>query len=65
MHAFGVPGVLSWPAAAWELSAGLLLAVGLGIRPLSILLAGWCLLTAAIFHTEFFDSNQLVTFSRT
>ncbi|MGI4793835.1 MAG: DoxX family membrane protein, partial [Janthinobacterium lividum] len=25
MQAYGVPGGLSWPAAAWELSAGLLL----------------------------------------
>ena len=62
MHAYGVPGVLSWPAAAWELSAGLLLAIGLWIRPVSILLAGWCLLTAAIFHTAFADQNQLVNF---
>ena len=62
MHAYGVPGVLSWPAAAWELSAGLLLAIGLWIRPVSILLAGWCLLTAVIFHTAFSDQNQLVNF---
>lgn len=62
MHAYGVPGVLSWPAATWELSAGLLLAVGLWIRPVSILLAGWCLLTAIIFHTAFSDTNQLVNF---
>ncbi len=62
MKAYGVPGILSWPAAAWEISAGLLLLVGLWIRPVSILLAGWCLLTAAIFHTAFSDQNQMVNF---
>ena len=58
MEAHGVPGILIWPAATWELSAGLLLLVGLGIRPLCVLLAGWCLLTASIFHTAFADQNQ-------
>lgn len=62
MRAYGVPGLLSWPAAVWEISAGLLLLVGLWIRPVSILLAGWCLLTAAIFHTAFSDQNQMVNF---
>ena len=62
MEAHGVPGILVWPAAAWELVAGALLVLGYGIRPLSILLAGWCLLTAAIFHTAFGDPNQVVNF---
>ena len=62
MHAYGVPGMLSWPAGAWEICAGVLLVLGLWIRPVSILLAGWCLLTAVIFHTAFSDQNQLVNF---
>ena len=62
MQAYGVPGMLSWPAAAWELGGGLLLLIGLWIRPVSILLAGWCLLTAAIFHTAFSDQNQMINF---
>jgi putative oxidoreductase len=32
------------------------------IRPISLLLAGWCILTAAIFHTAFSDLNQLMNF---
>jgi putative oxidoreductase len=62
MHAFGVPGILVWPAAAWELAAGLLFLVGLAIRPLAILLAGWCLLTAIIFHTQFANLEALMNF---
>ena len=62
MHAFGVPESLVWPAAAWEYGAGVLLMVGLYARPLSILLAGWCVLTAVIFHTRFSDLDQLMNF---
>jgi putative oxidoreductase len=62
MEHYGVPGVLIWPAAAWEIGGGILLLTGLWIRPLSILLAGWCLLTASIFHTTFGDPNQMVHF---
>jgi putative oxidoreductase len=55
MQAYGVPEVLVWPAAAWEYAAGALLLAGFLVRPVSVLLAGWCLLTAAIFHTKFSD----------
>ena len=62
MQAYGVPGVLSWPAAVWEIGGGLLLLVGLWIQPVSVLMAGWCILTAAIFHTAFSDQNQMINF---
>ncbi|MBV8456399.1 MAG: hypothetical protein JO122_07265, partial [Acetobacteraceae bacterium] len=32
------------------------------IRPLAILLAGWCLLTAVIFHTQFANLDALMNF---
>jgi putative oxidoreductase len=62
MAAYGVPTVLLWPAAAFEVGSGALLLLGLWTRPLGVLLAGWCLLTAAIFHTAFADQNQLINF---
>jgi putative oxidoreductase len=62
MHAYGVPETLVWPAAAWEYTAGALLLIGFYIRPVSLLLAGWCVLTAAIFHTKFSDLDQLMNF---
>ncbi|MBV8653234.1 MAG: DoxX family protein, partial [Alphaproteobacteria bacterium] len=58
MAAYGVPGFLSWPAAALELTGGALLLAGLAVRPLSLVLAGWCVLTAAIFHTAWSDQIQ-------
>jgi putative oxidoreductase len=62
MTAHGVPAVLLWPAAAFEIGSGALLLLGLWTRPLGVLLAGWCLLTVAIFHTAFADQNQLINF---
>ena len=62
MAAHGVPGVLLWPAAAFEIGAGVLLLLGLGLRLLGLALAAWCLLTALIFHTAFSDQDQMINF---
>ena len=55
MQAYGVPGLLIWPAVAWEIGGGLLLLTGLWVRPLALPLAGWCLLTAFVFHAAWGD----------
>jgi putative oxidoreductase len=60
MEAHGIPGRLLHPAAAFEITSGLLLLTGLYTSQVSVLLAGWCLLTAFIFHTKFDDQNEIV-----
>ena len=62
MHAYGVPAMLVWPAACFEYGAGLCLFLGYRTRPVAVLLAGWCLLTALIFHRQFSDLDQLMNF---
>jgi putative oxidoreductase len=62
MQAFGVPAILVWPAAALEYAGGALLLIGFHIRLVSLVLAGWCVLTAVIFHTDFADLGQLMNF---
>ena len=62
MTAFGIPAVLVWPAAIFEIGSGLLLVAGFKLRPLGLVLAVWCVLTALIFHTHLADQNQLVNF---
>jgi putative oxidoreductase len=55
-------GTLVWPAACFEYAAGLCLLLGYWARPVAALLAGWCLLTALIFHRQFSDLDQLMNF---
>ena len=40
MHAYGVPGILVWPAAGFEYATGLCLFFGYRGRPVAALLAG-------------------------
>jgi putative oxidoreductase len=40
----------------------MLLLVGFCIRPVAMLLAGRCVLTAVIFHTEWSNLDQLMNF---
>jgi len=62
MRAYGVPEMLVWPAACFEYVAGLCLLLGYQARLVAVLLAGWCLLTALIFHRQFSDLDQLMNF---
>ena len=50
MEAMGVPGMLLWPAILFEIGAGLLIIVRYKTRIVAALLAGFSVLTAAIFH---------------
>ena len=61
MHAYGVPGILSGlrPPGSWGRHA---VFCGFGIRPVWVLLAGWCMLTAVIFHTAFGELDALMNF---
>jgi putative oxidoreductase len=62
MHANGVPELLVWPAAGFEYAAGLCFFLGYRSGEVAILLAGWCLVTALIFHRQFSDLDQLMNF---
>ena len=64
MQAFGVPGQLLPLAIAVELICGLLILVGYQTRAAAIILAGFCVATAALFHTRFADRNQLLHFEK-
>lgn len=62
MEAMHVPGSLLWPTILFEIGAGLLIVAGYRTRIVATLLAGFCLLTAAIFHREFSDQIQMIMF---
>lgn len=62
MDAMGVPGALLWPTIAFEIGAGLLIVLGYRTRIVALLLTGFCLATAAIFHHQFDDQIQMIMF---
>jgi putative oxidoreductase len=54
-----------WPLAiAVELGCGVLILCGYHTRAAALLLAGFCLVTAVLFHTKFGDRNQLLHFEK-
>jgi putative oxidoreductase len=62
MEAFGLPGVLLAPTIAFEIGAGAALLLGLGTRFAALLLAGFSLVTALVFHRDFADQIQQIMF---
>jgi putative oxidoreductase len=64
MQAFGVPGLLLPFAIAVELGCGVLIVAGYHTRIAALLLAGFCLATAVLFHGRLGDRNQLLHFEK-
>lgn len=62
MEAMGVPGMLLWPTVLFEIGSGLCILLGVQTRLVSIVLAGFSLVTAFIFHHDFGDSTQQIMF---
>jgi putative oxidoreductase len=62
MTAFGVPSSLLPLVIATEVLGALAIILGWKARVAGFLLAGFCLLTATIFHHNLADQNQLTHF---
>lgn len=62
MEAMGIPGALLWPTVAFEVGLGLLIVLGYRTRIVALMLAGFCLATALIFHHQFADQTQMIMF---
>ncbi len=60
MHDFGIDERLLPLVILTELGGGLLILSGLATRWAAIALAGFCLLTAALFHANFADADQFI-----
>src|SRR3982074_1986876 len=63
-EAFGVPGQLLPRAIAAELGCGLLIVIGYQTRAAALVLAGFCVITAAVFHTKLGVRNELLHFEK-
>lgn len=62
MSAFGVPSALLPVVIATEVLGALAILLGWKARVAGFLLAGYCLLTASIFHHNLADQAQLIHF---
>lgn len=64
MEAAGVPGILLPLVIAAEILGALAVIVGWQARWAALALAGFCILTAVFFHTDFGDFNQKIHFMK-
>lgn len=64
MSAYHLPTALLPLAIAVELGCGLAVMLGWRTRLAAFLLAGFCVLTAVIFHSDFGDRNQVIHFEK-
>lgn len=64
MTQYGVPSILLYPTAAFQFAGGLMIVVGLAVRPTALAFFGFCLLTAAIFHHDFTQASELIAFGK-
>ena len=64
IQSVGLPAGLAIPTAIFELAAGLLILVGFLVRPVALLLAGFCIVSAVFFHKDFGDPIQSTMFMK-
>lgn len=64
MEANGVSAALLPLVILTELGGGILVVAGFMTRYAAIALAGFCLLTAMLFHTDFSDFEQVINFNK-
>ena len=62
MESFNVPGFLTMPAIILEILFPLLLIIGYQTKLSALVLAIFTLTTALIFHTDFTNQMQLISF---
>lgn len=62
MVSFSLPSILIYPTIAFEILAGLALLAGWQTRRAAFLLAGFSVVSALIFHTNFAEQSQMIMF---
>jgi len=62
MESYGVPGIFLTPAIILEIAAPILIIIGYNTRLAASLLAGFCIATAFVFHTDFSNQMQITSF---
>ncbi|MBL4639638.1 MAG: DoxX family protein [Kordiimonadaceae bacterium] len=64
MESVGVPGFLFYPSTPFELLGGIAILIGYRTRIVAFLMAGFCIIAAALFHSNFADQIQMYLFMK-
>ena len=64
MESFGMPGIFLIPAIILEVVAPILIIVGYKVRISAALLSLFCIATAVIFHNDFSNQMQFISFMK-
>ena len=64
MEAMGVPGALLPLAIALEALGGLAIILGWQTKIVSVALAGFCVVSAVIFHNDFSNQSEMISFMK-
>ena len=64
MESLGIPGIFLIPAIILEIGAPILIIIGYKVKISATLLSLFCIATAIIFHTDFSNQMQFVSFMK-
>ena len=64
MESFGMPGIFLIPAIILEIGAPISIIIGFKVKIAAALLSVFCIATALIFHTDFSNQMQFVSFMK-
>jgi len=64
MESLGMPGIFLIPAIILEIGAPILIMIGYKVKIAAALLSLFCIATAVIFHTDFSNQMQFVSFMK-
>ena len=64
IESLGMPGIFLIPAIILEIGAPILIMIGYKVKISAALLSLFCLATAIIFHTDFSNQMQFVSFMK-
>ena len=64
MESLGMPGIFLIPAIILEIGAPILIIIGYKVKISAALLSLFCIVTAVIFHNDFSNQMQFISFMK-
>jgi putative oxidoreductase len=64
MESLGMPGIFLIPAIIFEIGAPILIMIGYKVKISAALLSLFCIVTAVIFHNDFSNQMEFISFMK-